>query len=109
MAINPQGTQGRDWDRESIELRNGVKVRITAINQTKTDQSGNRSRIQLFINGESKADVTNDSATASVSFDLQGDGEYEIEAIGSNERADAYRVDISVGGLKFEPQHLSLN
>lgn len=96
MAINPQGTLGRDWDSETLVIRNGAKVRVTATNETKTDQSGNKSRIILYVNDTSRADVTNDSARASVSLDLKDDGEYEIVAVGSNERADAYSVYISL-------------
>ena len=96
MAITPQGTKGKDWDRETIELQNGVRVRITATNETKTDQSGNKARIRLSVDGSQVADVTNDSAVVAVSYDLEGDGEHEVEAIGSNERADAFRVSIAV-------------
>ncbi len=96
MGINPQGLLGRDWDSEMVTIRNGARVRVTATNETKTDQSGNKSRIVLLVNGAPKADVTNDSARVTVSYDIKEDGEYELVAIGSNERADAYSVYISL-------------
>lgn len=90
----PAGTKGKDWAREVFDLGNVSTVIVTANNQTINATNGNKSGIRFVVNGASAETIVVDRAYVTSSIAIKGAGHYVVDAICTNERADAYTCTI---------------
>ena len=101
MSFIPPGTEGKDWAEEHFSIQGDKTiVRVTATNNTVNAQSGNSSRIVIYLNDVAKRDRMVEAAKVADSLDVKGPGEYHVVAVGYNGRADADSVTINLEEIK---------
>lgn len=92
-----QGTEGKDYARETIRLEGSAMVTVTASNYSKAEHNGNKARVVLTVNGASKGDSgLVDSERAQASFTIDQPGTYHLLAVCSTELARQESCSITV-------------
>jgi hypothetical protein len=100
---SPTGIQGRDWDSQSFRIVDGHIAEVTATNVTTDTVNGNRSGVQIFIDGALIDKDETDSAMITKSHLVRGNGSHRVMVICSNFHATANICSVRVAAVAEDP------
>lgn len=82
------GSKGKDYDEQTIRVKDGSSVDVIGVCTTKNTQSGNTSSVVVFKDDVEVGRDGGDRYSSEYRFTIDQPGTYRLKAVCSNTRAD---------------------
>ena len=89
------GQRGKDWDEQIYEIGSNSTIIVYGRNETTNPRPGNRAGVRIMVDGSVKFNDSIDRTWFVGQTRIQGPGTFNVQLVCTNERADAFRCELS--------------